>query len=42
MADHSAIVRFIPADGIQNKLPVVRAAIMQRLAADDIVRDFFQ
>jgi hypothetical protein len=36
-----AVVRFIPADGIEQKLSIIRAAIMERLAADDVVRQFF-
>ena len=37
----AAVVRFIPADGVEQKFPILRAAIMQRLAADDVVRKFF-
>src|ERR1039458_6013307 len=39
--DYSAVVPLIPADGIENELPADLAPIFQRLAADDIVRDFF-
>ena len=40
--DLSAVILFIPADGIENKLPVVRAAIMQRLAVDDVMRELLR
>ena len=35
-----AVIRFIPTDGIKQEFPIIRAAIMQRLAADDVVREF--
>ena len=34
--DHAAVILFIPADGIEDKLSVVRDPIMQRLAANDV------
>ena len=39
--DHAAIVRFVPADGIEHKLAISGPAIMQRLAVDDVVRQLF-
>ena len=35
---HAAIVRFIPADGVERKPAICRAPIFQRSAADDIMR----
>src|SRR5213594_2849479 len=38
--DDSAIILFVPADGIEQEFSVVGPAIFQRLAADEIVRQF--
>src|SRR6185312_10914051 len=40
MPSHPAIIMFIPADGIQNKLAVTGSPINQWLAADDVIRSF--
>src|SRR5437667_1170448 len=39
--DHAAIVRLIPANRIEHEVPVVRAAVLQRLPADDVVGQLF-
>jgi hypothetical protein len=36
---HAAVVGFIPADGVEQKFAVFGPVIMQRLAANDFVRD---
>src|ERR1035437_5483701 len=39
--DLPAIVRFIPADGIEQKFSILRAAIVQWVATNNIVRELF-
>src|SRR5881628_2145623 len=40
LLSYPPIIRFIPAHGIKQKLPIIRAAIMERLAIDDFTRKF--
>ena len=37
--DLAAVVRFVPADRVENKMSVVGLAVFQRLPGDEIVRE---